>query len=97
MNEIIPILKYNLELNDYSISADYWLLATAYELYILTKNYDKAKEVLGWISTLQPLPDKWMLESTISNLNLIKQVYEDKLLPIDWYDEYNSLINKKEN
>lgn len=74
MNEIIPILKYNLELNDYSISADYWLLATAYELYILTKNYDKATEVLGWISTLQPLPDKWTIESTISNLNLIKQV-----------------------
>ena len=62
MNEIIPILKYNLELNDYSISADYWLLATAYELYILSKNYDKAKEVLGWISTLQPLPDKWTLK-----------------------------------
>lgn len=97
MNEIIPILKYNLELNDYSISADYWLLATAYELYILSKNYDKAKEVLGWISTLQPLPDKWTIESTISNLNLIKQVYEDKSLPIDWYDEYKSLINKKEN
>ena len=97
MNEIIPILKYNLELNDYSISADYWLLATAYELYILSKNYDKAKEVLGWISTLQPLPDKWMIESTISNLNLIKQVYGDKSLPIDWYDEYKSLINKKEN
>lgn len=97
MNEIIPILKYNLELNDYSISADYWLLATAYELYILTKNYDKATEVLDWISTLQPLPDKWTIESTISNLNLIKQVYEDKSLPIDWYNEYKSLINKKEN
>lgn len=96
MHEIIPIVKYNLELNDYGISTDYWLLATAYELYILTKNYDKAKEVLSWISTLQPLPDKWMIESTMSNLNLIKQVYENKSLPIDWYDEYESLVNKKE-
>lgn len=97
MNKIIPILKYNIELNDYSISADYWLLATAFELYILSKNFEKAKEVFGWISTLQPLPDKWMIESTISNLNLIKQVYQDKLLPVDWYYEYNSLISKKEN
>ena len=97
MNEIIPILKYNLELNDYSISADYWLLATAYELYILSKNFDTAKDILGLIYTLQPLPDKWMIETTLSNLNLIKQVYEDKSLPIDWYDEYKSLISKKEN
>lgn len=95
MNEIIPILKYNLELNDYSISADYWLLATAYELYILSKNYDKAKEVLGWISTLQPLPDKWTLKSTLKNLNLIKETYQKEGLPTDWYENFVSLLNNK--
>lgn len=97
MNDLLPVLKYNIELNDFSKSTDYWLLATAYELYILIKDFDKAKDILGWISTLQPFPDKWELKSTLRNLSLIKEIYQNKSLPVEWYDEYKLLISKKEN
>lgn len=97
MNKIIPVLKYNIELNDFDITNDYWLLATAYELYILSKDFEKAKNILGWIQSLVPIPEEWKIETTLNNLNLIKNVYETKSLPIEWYDEFKSLINKKEN
>lgn len=97
MNAILPVLKYNIELNDFEITNDYWLLATAFELYILYQNFDKAMKIFGFICTLNPNPDEWMIESTIGNLALIKRVYETKSLPVDWYDQYKSLVSKKEN
>lgn len=95
--KILPVITYNIELNDFSISDDYWLLATAYELYILNKDFEKAKNVLGIISTLQTQPLSWMYETTLKNLTLIKKVYENTKIKTEWFDMFITVLQIKEN
>ena len=97
LTKILPVITYNIELNDFSISNDYWLLATAYELYILNKDFAKAENVLGIISTLQTQPSTWMYETTIKNLTLIKKVYENYKIKTDWFDMFITVLQIKEN
>lgn len=96
LTKILPVITYNIELNDFSISNDYWLLATAYELYILNKDFAKAENVLGIISTLQTQPSTWMYETTIKNLTLIKKVYENYKIKTDWFDMFITVLKIKE-
>lgn len=96
LEKILPVICYNIELNDFTISNDYWLLASAYELYILMQEFEKAKSILGLISTLDFKPDEWMLETTIRNLTLIKVEYEKHSISVDWYKNFEKLIQNKE-
>ena len=97
LTKILPVITYNIELNDFSISDDYWLLATAYELYILNKDFKKAEDILGIISTLQTQPFTWMYETTLKNLTLIKGVYENNKIKTDWFDMFITVLKIKEN
>ncbi len=96
LEKILPVICYNIELNDFSISNDYWLLASAYELYVLMQEFEKAKNILGFISTLDSKPDEWMLETTIRNLSIIKDEYEKHSISVDWYKNFEQLIQDKE-
>ena len=96
LKRILPVICYNIELNDFMISNDYWLLASAYELYILMQEFEKAENMLGLILTLDSPPDKWMLETTIRNLTLIKDEYEKHSISVDWYNNYEKLLKDKE-
>ncbi len=96
LKRILPVICYNIELNDFTVSNDYWLLASAYELYILMQKFDKAKNILGLISTLDSKPEEWMVETTIRNLTLIKVEYEKHSISVDWYKNFEKLIQNKE-
>ncbi len=91
-NKITPVVQYNIELNDLAMSGDYWLLATAYELYIQIENFSKAEKICGYIDTLSEKPTEWMLRSTLTNLSLIKENYELNHKYIGWYSKYESLL-----
>jgi len=96
LQKIIPVIVYNIELQDFSISADYWLLATVYEIYVHCLRFDDAKNILKHILSMQKKPDNWEIESTLKNLKLIKEIYEQKELPTDWYEIYEDELNTKE-
>lgn len=89
---ITPVLQYNIELNDLAMSNDYWLLATAYELYIQIEKFSNAEKILGYIVTLSEKPTEWMIRSTLTNLSLIKENYELNHKYIGWYNKYESLL-----
>ncbi|MFI3300549.1 MAG: TRAFs-binding domain-containing protein [Candidatus Gastranaerophilales bacterium] len=96
LNKLLPVVIYNVELEDFTITNNYWLLATAYEAYILAFRFDDAKKMLEYITTLSPEPKAWEKASTLKNLKLIKSIYERKNSHTEWYKEFMVMLKIKE-
>lgn len=62
-------------------NADYWDMATAFEMYVLRQHQDKAWEIKDKL--LLKCTEKWMLETTINNLSMLTEHIEDKP---SWYE-----------
>lgn len=73
LNKYLPIVEFAVERKIAKSEADYWDKATLSELAVLGQDYKAAENHL--IEGLALIPDReyWMLETTLNNLDLIKE------------------------
>lgn len=95
---ILEILKYDINLLLKDSSENYWLLATYYEVNILSKDFENAKIVLGRLIKLNiknPIAD-WQKTTTLNNLTRIKNIYATKKCRVDWYEDFKNKLEIRE-
>jgi hypothetical protein len=97
MNNVLEVVKYNVNLLVNDNTEDYWLLATAYETNILLKDFLGANKILELICKLK-LKNKLIedeIKSTYKNLNIIKEIYKKLNENITWFEDFSSKLNVK--
>lgn len=92
LKRVLPVLEYNIECLKLAESDDYWKIATVYEVKIILGKYDEAQKVLKKIMALQDDKIAEKKQSTLRNLELIKEVSKNK----DWYKEFTKGLQVKE-
>jgi len=84
VSEYLPIVEFAAKRR--MKNPDYWDLATLSELKVIEEDYVKAQEYLAEAITYIPDDAKWMLETTLNNLKLIKEARENRggnITPLD--------------
>lgn len=95
---VLEILKYDVNLLLKDFGENYWLLATCYELDILSKDFEHSKMILDKLVKLNiknPIAD-WQKDTTLKNLTRIKNIYATKKYQVDWYEDFKNKLKVRE-
>lgn len=76
------VVRYAVERKMSSGEPDYWDHATCLELAILDGDKDAAREALG--DALSALREPWEAETTLKNVRIIRDAYEDREEKVSW-------------
>jgi hypothetical protein len=80
--QILPIVRYAAERRMATKKLDYWDYATLLELAVLSKEDNESTTITENISNaLAFSPDKWQVESTLRNINIVKKAREKRNEP----------------
>jgi tetratricopeptide (TPR) repeat protein len=82
---ILPVVRFAVTQRLKSSKPDYWDYATLLELAVLETNPDLAGQYLS--DSLANFREKWELENTANNLQLIRQAREQRGIKESWLDE----------
>jgi len=69
--QILPVVRYSSERRISTKKPDYWDYATLLELAVLDKDESKVIEAIA--NAFSTSPDKWQVESTLKNINFIRE------------------------
>ena len=61
---------------------DYWDHATCFELAVLDGDHDAARKTLG--DALGALREPWEAETTLKNLRMIREAFEEEEESVSW-------------
>jgi hypothetical protein len=81
-DDIRPAVRYAVQRKITAAPGDYWSYATAVELAVLDSDQASADEALGQALALSPTP--FMTDTTVRNLELIREARERRQQPTDW-------------
>ncbi|UQZ90879.1 DUF4071 domain-containing protein [Deltaproteobacteria bacterium Smac51] len=90
--DLLPAVKWAARLRTTRKDSDYWDFATLIEAAVLDDDWDIIPPLVGKAMIKGPTP--WMVESTINNLGLIREVRERRGLDAQ---KLNSLIERMGN
>ena len=80
--ELIPVVTYAVVRKVAAGKPDYWDHATLFELAVLAKNEDQARQALG--DALANVREPWEPETTLRNLRLIREAREKRGDTVDF-------------
>jgi MAP3K TRAFs-binding domain len=77
--KILPVVTYAAQRRTSGKKLDYWDYATLIELAVLDKNESKVIDNIS--NALILSPQKWQVESTLRNINIVKEAREKRNEP----------------
>ncbi len=95
MQDVLAVVKYDLKILN---TCDYWHFATLFEASVLLKNYSELDKIINDLCMLNiqnKIPD-WKKETTLKNLLVIKNIYENNDERTDWYEKFKNKLEIKE-
>jgi len=75
LKKMLPRVRESLKNKMADSVPDYWIYATALELSCIAKEWDEAEKQVNLALKLNP--DRWMMETTLYNLNMLKPAFND--------------------
>jgi hypothetical protein len=93
--ELIPVVKYSIQLKMAKDKPDYWDYATLLELAILAKDKKIANSVLSKV--LSKLSESWKGETTLRNLRILREARERRKESMLWTKKIEDRMKMKLN
>lgn len=90
--DIFPVVKYSVKRRLETRNPDYWDFATLLELHVIAEEKEKAEQVLP--KCLVEVRESWEPETTVRNLNLLRQAKNNRNINIEWIDGLISELEK---
>lgn len=90
---ILPVVTYAVERRIAAGKPDYWDHATRFELAVLARNEQAAREALG--DALASVREPWEPETTARNLRLIREAWERRRELVPWVKQAEDALKLK--
>ncbi len=90
--ELLPVVRFAVNQRLKASSPDYWDFATLLELAVLDSDQQTAKQRLG--DALTRVREVWEPETTVNNLNLIREARRARGVEEPWLDEIIDSLSK---
>lgn len=94
-NELLPLVSFAVARSGGATSSDYWVVATAFELACIGKDWSRAINLLSRV--LSTTNDSWKIKTTCDNLVLLQQAFNQQNHYSKELEQYIEELTKREN
>lgn len=94
VNQLLPLVNFAVTRSGGATSSDYWVVATAFELACIGKDWSSATNLLSRVVSNTDV--SWKIRTTCDNLLLLQQAFNKQNDHPSELEQYISELNKRE-